>query len=451
MTLPDRPNAPTPILGMDDRAVARAGATIAILSILAKSSAFVREAAIAMIYGRGPEVDAFFVALALPVFLVQLIAGSFQIAVVPGLLAARRTGGHGRASALAGSGALTVSVAVAAIALLTAATAPLYLPLVAPGFSERAVVLAADMLWIMTLFAIFGGLAYAGGAMLTAERRFALPAIAPALTPLMMTVLLIAYREQLGVTALAWGAVLGTLAEAAIVLWAARRLGYRPRFAISPDDLRDLGRRWGPLMLATLLLSGAGLIDQLMAASLGPGSASALGYGAKLVLAGLHVVTTALGISVLPAYAASALDDPHRLLARLNRHLIAVILLALPGVAIAWLLSEPVIALLYQRGAFTAEDTRLVAGVLSAYATQLPAFAAVVILVRAAAVLSLGWVIPTAAAVNMVLTVALNAVFMQFWGVIGIALATAPAFAATGTVLYAGIVAGYGRRKPTVS
>lgn len=437
--------------GMDDRAVARAGATIAVLSVLAKSSAFVREAAIAMIYGRGPEVDAFFVALALPVFLVQLIAGSFQIAVVPGLLAARRAGTDDRASALAGSGTLTVALAIAAIAVLAAAAAPLYLPLVAPGFSERALVLAADMLWIMTLFAILGGLAYAGGAMLTAERRFALPAIAPALTPLVMTVLLIAFREELGVTALAWGAVLGTLAEAAIVLWAARRLGYRPRLAVSPDDLRDLARRWGPLMLATLLLSGAGLIDQLMAASLGPGSASALGYGAKLVLAGLHVVTTALGISVLPAYAENALNDPRRLLARLNRHLIAVILLALPGVAIAWLISEPVIALLYQRGAFTAEDTRLVADVLSAYATQLPAFAAVVILVRAAAVLSLGWVIPTAAAVNMVLTVALNAVFMQIWGVVGIALATAPAFAATGVVLYAGIAAGYGRRKPTVS
>lgn len=436
---------------MDDRAVARAGATIAILSVLAKSSAVVREAAIAMIYGRGPEVDAFFVALALPVFLVQLIAGSFQIAVVPGLLAARRAGTDGRASALAGSGTLIVALAIAAIAVLTAAAAPLYLPLVAPGFSERALVLAADMLWIMILFAILGGLAYAGGAILTAERRFALPAIAPALTPLVMTVLLIAFREELGVTALAWGAVLGTLAEAAIVLWAARRLGYRPRLAISPDDLRNLARRWGPLMLATLLLSGAGLIDQLMAASLGPGSASALGYGAKLVLAGLHVVTTALGISVLPAYAENALDDPRRLLARLNRHLVAVILLALPGVAIAWLISEPVIALLYQRGAFTAEDTRLVAEVLSAYATQLPAFAAVVILVRAAAVLSLGWVIPTAAAVNMVLTVALNAAFMQIWGVVGIALATAPAFAATGVVLYAGILAGYGRRNPTVS
>lgn len=434
-----------PFPTMDDRAVARAGATIAVLSILAKSSAFVREAAIAMIYGRGPEVDAFFVALALPVFLVQLIAGSFQIAVVPGLLAAARDGGRDRAAALAGAGTLTVTMAIAAVAVLAAAAAPLYLPVVAPGFSETALVLAADMLWIMTLFAVLGGLAYAGGAMLTAERRFALPAIAPALTPLVMTVLLLAFRAELGVAALAWGAVLGTLAEAAIVLAAARRLGYRPRLGMAMADLAALARRWGPLMLATLLLSGAGLIDQLMAASLGEGSASALGYGAKLVLAGLHVVTTALGISVLPAYAESALDDPRRLLTRLRRHLVAVILLALPGVAIAWAIAEPVIALLYQRGAFTADDTRLVADVLAAYAVQLPAYGAVVILVRAAAVLSLGWVIPTAAAVNMALTIALNAVFMEIWGVVGIALATAPAFAATGMVLYAGVAAGCGR------
>ncbi|SDF74785.1 murein biosynthesis integral membrane protein MurJ [Thalassobaculum litoreum] len=437
--------------GMDDRAIARAGATIAILSVVAKSSAFLREAVIAMLYGRGPEVDAFFVALALPVFLVQIVAGSFQIAAIPALLAAKRGGDRRRASALATSGAGIVAGVIAGAAILCAAFAPLYLPAVAPGYSARTITLATDMLWIMSLFAVMGGLAYAGGAVLTAERRFALPAIAPVLTPLAMALLLIGFRDSLGVSALAWGAVIGTLAEAAIVLSAARRLGYRPAVSVSRADLADLLRRWGPLFLATLLLSGAGLIDQLMAARLGEGAASALGYGAKLVLAGLHVVTTALGISVLPAYAENALEDPARLFSRLRRHLVAVILLAIPGVGIAWLLSEPVIALLYQRGAFTAEDTKLVAQVLSAYATQLPAFAAVVILVRAAAVLNLGGVIPVAAAVNIVLTIALNALFMRYWGVVGIALATAPAFAVTGAVLYLGILRDQGRRKPTVS
>ena len=431
---------------MDDRAIARAGATIAILSVVAKSSAFLREAVIAMIYGRGPEVDAFFVALALPVFLVQIVAGSFQIAAIPALLAARRGGDRQRAAALATSGAGIVAAVIAGAALLCAAFAPLYLPAVAPDYAPRTIALASDMLWIMTLFAILGGLAYAGGAVLTAERRFALPAIAPVLTPLAMALLLIGFRDSLGVSALAWGAVVGTVAEAAIVLTAARRLGYRLSFTASRADLAALLRRWGPLFLATLLLSGAGLIDQLMAARLGEGAASALGYGAKLVLAGLHVVTTALGISVLPAYAENALDDPAALFARLKRHLVVVILLAIPGVAVAWLLSEPVIALLYQRGAFTAEDTTLVAHVLSAYATQLPAFAAVVILVRAAAVLNLGGVIPVAAAVNIVLTIALNALFMRYWGVVGIALATAPAFAMTGAVLYLGILRDQARR-----
>lgn len=424
---------------MDDRAVARAGMTIAVLSILAKSSAFVREAAIAAIYGRGPEVDAFFVALAVPVFVLSLIAGSFQIALVPGLVAARTAAGRAAASAVAGGGAVPMMAILAAAALAAAAAAPLYLPLIAPGFAPGALVLAADMLWIMALFTLAGGVSLTVGAVLNAERRFALPAIAPAITPLAMTVLLIAARGELGVSALAWGAVLGTVVEAVIVIWAARRLGYRPSVAMAPADRRTLMRRWGPLLLATLVLSGAGLIDQLMAASLGAGAASALGYGAKLVLAGLHVVALAIGVAVLPAYAEEALKDTSDLPRRLRRHLAIVVALALPGVAVAWILAEPVIGLLYQRGAFTADDTRLVAAVLSAYAVQLPAYAAVVILVRAAAVLDRGRVLAVAAAANVVLTIALNAVFMEIWGVVGIALATAPAFALTAVLLYLGV------------
>ena len=61
--------------GDTDRQIARAGLLIGSLSIVAKLSAFAREAVIASLYGRGPEVDAFFLALAVPVFLLALVAG----------------------------------------------------------------------------------------------------------------------------------------------------------------------------------------------------------------------------------------------------------------------------------------------------------------------------------------------------------------------------------------
>ena len=43
------------------------------------------------------------------------------------------------------------------------------------------------------------------------------------------------------------------------------------------------------------------------------------------------------------------------------------------------------------------------------------------------------------AVATVVLTVALNAGFMTLWGVVGIALATAPAFLATALILYAAV------------
>lgn len=425
----------------DDRAVARAGITIGVLSVAAKLTAFVREAAIAAVYGRGPEVDAFFLALAVPVFLLALVAGSFQIALVPAYLARRRASGPADADALFAAGFGRMLLVVAAAALAMAAAAPLYLPWLAPALTAGTLTLTADLLWIMTLFVVTGAAAVAWGGVLNARRRFALPAIAPAFTPLAMAVLLLLARDRLGVAALAWGAVLGTVIEAALVGALLRRLGGRLLPAAAAPDLGPLLRRWGPILLANLLLYGAGMLDQMMAALLGPGAASAIGYGAKLVLAGLHVATLAIGVAVLPAYSdQAAAGDGAALRRRLRRHVALVAGLAVPAVAAAALLAEPVVRLLYQRGAFGPDDTALVADVLTAYAVQLPAYAATVVLVRAAAVLGLGRALAGAAAANLVLTVALNAVFMMIWGVVGIALATAPAFLATALLLYAAVM-----------
>lgn len=425
----------------DDRAVARAGITIGVLSVAAKLTAFVREAVIAAVYGRGPEVDAFFLALAVPVFLLALVAGSFQIALVPAYLARRRAAGPAAADALFAAGFGRMLLVVAAAALAMAAAAPLYLPRLAPSLTGDTLVLTADLLWIMTLFVVTGAAAVAWGGVLNARRRFALPAIAPAFTPLLMAVLLLLARDRLGVAALAWGAVLGTVVEAALVGVLLHRLGGRLLPAAGAPDLAPLLRRWGPILLANLLLYGAGMLDQMMAALLGPGAASAIGYGAKLVLAGLHVATLAIGVAVLPAYSdQAAAGGVAALRRRLRRHVALVAALSVPAVAAAALVAEPVVRLLYQRGAFGPQDTALVADVLAAYAMQLPAYAATVVLVRAAAVLELGRTLAAAAAANLVLTVAFNVVFMSLWGVVGIALATTPAFLATAAILYAGVI-----------
>ena len=414
----------------------RAGLTVGVLSVAAKLAAFVREVIIASLFGRSIEVDAFFLALAVPIFLVSLIAHSFQIALVPAYLAERRVSGMESAGALAAAGAARMMTLLAMVALVMAASAPLYLPTLAPTLSAETLALTADMLWIMTLFVVLAGAALSWSGVLNAERQFALPAIAPVFTPLVMAGLLVVARDELGIEALAWGAVVGTAIEAGLVAFAVRRRGgpIRPRWR--GPDLGSLRRRWPPVLVATLLLSGAGLIDQVMAAALGPGAVSAIGYGAKLVLAGLHVATLALGVAVLPAYADGAVADPGGLRQQLRRHLLAVVAVSVPAVAASIWIAEPVIRLLYERGAFGPEDTVLVAAVLAAYVVQLPVYAATVILVRAAAVLTLGRALALAAITNLLLTIALNAVFMSVWGVVGIALATTPAFLATAILLY---------------
>ena len=117
-----------------------------------------------------------------------------------------------------------------------------------------------------------------------------------------------------------------------------------------------------PIMLGALTGGTALMIDQGMAAMLGSGSVATLSYGGKLVALLLAFSARPLSAAILPFLAelAAANDGP-----ACARPSAAGSLLTVTGRCrsspVLWLYSEPIVRLLFERGAFTAEDTAMVA------------------------------------------------------------------------------------------
>jgi putative peptidoglycan lipid II flippase len=110
--------------------------------------------------------------------------------------------------------------------------------------------------------------------------------------------------------------------------------------------------------------------------------------------------------------------------------------LSLPAALIAMALSHPLAHVMFERGAFTPENTATVAWLQAAYFAQLPAFAVSVLLVRLAAALGQARLILVMAVLSLVLKLALNYAFMQKGGAFGIAAATMPTTAIAAAFLY---------------
>jgi len=162
-----------------------------------------------------------------------------------------------------------------------------------------------------------------------------------------------------------------------------------------------------------------------MAASLPAGSVSALSYGSKLPLVPISLIIMALGTAVLP-YASKLVSENawFGLRRMLQRYLLLIFGTTIPFTILFAYFSEPIIRIVFQRGAFTLEDTTVVAFVQMLYVLQVPFFTAYILVSRLISSLQANSILMWVAGVTLAVKVILNWVFIGWLGVAGIALST---------------------------
>src|SRR5262245_58989993 len=125
-------------------------------------------------------------------------------------------------------------------------------------------------------------------------------------------------------------------------------------------------------------------VSQAIAASFREGSVSWLQYAFRLMQLPIGLFGVAVATVSLPALSRAAVrQDLPGVRATLSESVRLVFLLTVPAALFLAVFARPVIALLFQHGAFHAGDTDATAGALVMYCVGLPAFAAVGIFTRA--------------------------------------------------------------------
>jgi putative peptidoglycan lipid II flippase len=236
-----------------------------------------------------------------------------------------------------------------------------------------------------------------------------------------------AFDERFGVHALAAGTLLGFVAELGILIIAAWRLDLlaRPRCDLFEREVRHIGAQYAPLAASGLLMSSSLVVDQSMAASLGSGQVSVLNYGGKIVAVVLAAVAVSLSTALFPRFSRLIASNRWLELRRTIRlDATAVVLASIPAVALLAYYSEPLVRLLFQRGAFTAETTAAAADVQFWLLPQIPFYVLAMVGARVLSALEGNQIVLWIGAVNLVANVAGNYLLMQWFGVNGIAMAT---------------------------
>jgi putative peptidoglycan lipid II flippase len=413
--------------------LARPIATVGAFTMASRVLGFLRDMLIAAYLGAGPVADAFFVAFKFPNFFRRLFAeGAFAAAFVPMFAGTVAVKGKAAAREFAEEALSVLLVALFVLVVACEFGMPWIVAFIAPGFADEPerFALAVEFTRITFPYLLFISLVSLQGGVLNSLDKFAAVAATPILLNLCMIGALLGLVGRLPTAghAAAWGVLAAGLAQFLFLAVACNRAGMGLRLGwprLSPAT-KTLLKRMAPVALGSGAVQINLVIDVMLASLLTAGSISWLYYADRVYELPLAVIGIAIGTALLPLMSKQVRGgDEAAALATQNRALEAAGLLTLPATAALIVLAEPIVAGLFERGAFAAADVAATATALIAYTVGLPAYVAVKVLAPAFYARE-----DTKTPVKIaVLCVALNTMFgfaaMQVVGHVGLALATA--------------------------
>jgi len=373
---------------LEERTIARAAGVVMAGFVLSNLTGLAKWVLVSRAFGTSAQLDAFNAANRLPELLFSVMAGgALASAFVPTftsfLTRNDRTGAWHLASAIANLVFLTMSAA-AALAWLAA---PWLVPhVLAPGFAPAETALTVSLLRILLLSAVIFGMSGLLMGILNAHQHFLLPALAPTLLWLGWIIGVLFFAPTSGVFGLAWGVVLGAAMHLLIQLPGLRGRGGRYHLTLDLGNraVRQVGRLMAPRLVGQGIVQLNFLVNVILASGMAEGSLAAINYAFFIMLMPQAIIAQAIAIAALPTFSAqAAIGALDRMRTSLAATLRAVLFLALPASLGLILLRRPIVAMLFQRGAFDVQSTEMVAWPLLWYAAGLVGHSLVEIVARA--------------------------------------------------------------------
>lgn len=403
--------------------LAQAALILALGNIGSRVLGLAREQVIAGLFGATAVTDAFRVSFRVPLALYDLLMGgmvsSALVPVFSGELAAERRSELGT---LVGTLLNLVVVIMAGVVLALVAAAPFLVRALATGYPEEVRTLSVGLVRLLVPSLLFMGASGLFTAMLYAQHRFVLPAVAGMAYNAGIVLVALMLHQRFGVTSLVLGVLAGAGLQMLLQSQALRGISYRPRLSLRHPGVGQIARLYLPVALG-LIVSTVGIaIDTNLASRTGEGNLAAMGFATTLVQFPLGLVATAVSSALLPSLSrhaqatdeAAAVSEPSSQLPgsdvppglaalqdaspedatamvegtdtsdtvpstaykeALAQGLKLVLLTIIPATLGLLVLRKPLVQLLFQRGAFDALAAERTSAAFLAYSPGLPAAA----------------------------------------------------------------------------
>jgi putative peptidoglycan lipid II flippase len=405
------------------QAIATGMASVVLFVFVGKLAGAAKEMVVAFRYGVSEEVDAYLFVFNLVSWPVSVWFSVLTVVLVP--LAARLRHESKESIAIFRAELLGLTILIgAAFTVLFWLILPSLFRFSWLGLSSSTSLIAIKMVPELGGLIFFGFLASLFSAWMLSARRHAntllegVPSVA-----ILSTLLIIPVG---GIAPLVWGTLIGFalhLISLAIPLAKSREIEI-PKFARNSRHWRVFWQGFGIMMVGQMLMSLVGIVDQFFASHLGTGAISSLSYANRLLALVLGLGATAISRATLPVFSQAQNqqgEDNHNLASYWMK---ALFIFGVVTIIIGWWLAPFGVKLLFQRGAFTANNTEVVTEIFRYGLLQLPFYFSGLVLVSHLSSQGKYKSIATIAASNLPIKVVLNFLLIPSFGMIGLMIST---------------------------
>ncbi len=400
---------------------------------------FFRDILMSRWYGLGIELDAFYIAMAIPMFFVNFLSVPLGAAIIPIYQRVREQQGIKAAQKFISNISFVSLVLLGGLSLVLFIGSPWLFKIFGWGFNEQQLTLARQISPYSILLLFFSGSVILGNSILNANNRFFIPALANATVPIIAISFLFLLSNSVGIIAVAIGMVTGQIMNLFIIYHYnnQNKISFFPRYEKQEFQLvKSILPMLSALAISALFLNATVVIDSIMASTIREGSVGAYNLGIKAVSFITGVIGAGVTSVLLPYFSSYIAQD--KLDAGRNELIFYLFLgsiLTIPVGLIFFEYSYIFINFLYQGGNINTEDAQIISNVAAFGMIQLPFFTVNILLVRFANARQHSRLVLYSALVGIALNIALNFIFIDSMGEAGLALATTLALFTSSLIL----------------
>ncbi len=353
-----------------EKKAAKTVVLMAVIILVAKFMGLLRETMVASIYGQGMESDILNTATQIPLLFFDMVLG---VAILSTFVPVfnKRLASEGEASAFAFANTfLTVVLTIATLAaLLGILLAEPLVRLMTPGYADVPGKLeqTAQLLRILFPSIVFTGAAYIAVGILQSYGQFTIPSLISVVSNGVMILYLVVFGNRLGLAGVAVSMLIAWALQLLIQLPWLKKFGFSWRLSFRKDPgIMEAAKIALPVLISSWVQPLCNVINMAFGSSLGDGAVSALGWGNKIYIIMVGVFAYAITNFIFPKLSRMGEDETG--FAQMTRQSLGWMLLVITLVSGLFLaLSQPIIRVVFERGAFTAESTRITATALFYY------------------------------------------------------------------------------------